>query len=169
MGPQRPQLDKDGEASAGVLENALDPAYTARIGIEQGCATLATQAVQRCSACFATFPSSAEKGQRKHRWYSMHPQAGDMVLASPSGNAQEVNRSELAAFSITYWPGNAAARSTRRALPGTAYWRLHAFQGRLRGHTRISCKCNLSDLRLARRERGSLRGGLNGRGSLRWR
>ena len=28
--------------SPGVLENAPDPAYTARIGIEQGCATLAT-------------------------------------------------------------------------------------------------------------------------------
>ena len=28
--------------SPGVLENAPDPAYTARVGIEQGCATLAT-------------------------------------------------------------------------------------------------------------------------------
>ena len=31
--------------SPGVLENVPDPAYTARLGIEQGCATLATPSV----------------------------------------------------------------------------------------------------------------------------
>ena len=60
--------------SPGVLENAPDPAYTARIGIEQGCATLATPNVPTklysssnsqigatsCSALFRWAPSALE-------------------------------------------------------------------------------------------------------------